>query len=184
MLHIDSLPGLAGLLAASAIYATVASGQAIIPSAASPSFPSCGLSCSQLLDAQRNCIPPAVAVADQATYNNCFCTSDLLAQLRISPDGTCDAYCPDESDRQLLQSWYRGFCAGQTTSSNSPASALSTITSGVSTVIVIIPPPTSSSSTSAPPIVTGSGTTVGSTSSSNPSWYARLRRTQILLSAI
>ena len=176
MLHIDSLPSLASFLIASAIFTRLAIAQAILPTTPSASFPACALSCTQLVQAQNSCVPPAAPVTDQYVYDTCFCTSGLLAQLRISPDGTCDQFCTVESDRQLLQSWYTGFCASQTaTTSTLPAtssisSALSTITSGVSTVIVILPPATSSSST-ASPSVTGTGTTVESTSSSNKPWY-------------
>jgi hypothetical protein len=172
MLHINSLPRLTSVLLVAAAFTTVAIAQTIIPSAASASFPACALSCTLLIEAQNDCVPPSAPVTNQATYNSCFCQSSLLAQLRLSPDGTCDVYCPVESDRRLLQSWYIGLCASGTTStlaSTAVTSALSTVTSGVSTVIVILPASSASSSTS--PTITGSGSTVESTSSSNNSWY-------------
>jgi hypothetical protein len=173
MLHINSLPRLTGVLLAVATFTTITTAQTILPAAASASFPQCALSCTQLIQAQNSCIPPAEPVTDQATYNACFCQSGLLAQLRISPDGTCDAFCTVESDRQLLRSWYTSYCASGATSataSTTVPSTLSTVTSGVSTVIIIINP-TSSSSSSITPTTTGSGTTIGSTTSSNGSWY-------------
>lgn len=172
MLPIDPGSHLAGLLLAVSTFTTIATAQAIIPSAASASFPPCALSCTQLIEAQNNCIPPAAPVTNQATYDSCFCQSSLLAQLRVSPDGTCDAFCPAQSDRQLLQNWYKGFCASvtDTLSSSTAASALSTITGGVSTVTVVLSP-TSSASSSTLPTITGTGNAVQSASSSNNSWY-------------
>lgn len=177
MFHIDLLPRLTSTILAVTTFATITAAQTILPSAASAAFPQCALSCTQLLEAQSNCLPPAAPVTNQATYNSCFCQSSLLAQLRISPDGTCDAFCPAESDRQLLQSWYKSYCASGTPSTTDAATAStigppgpSTITSGVTTVTVIINP-TSSSASSTTPSITGSGTTVGTTSSSNKSWY-------------
>lgn len=177
MFRFNRLPHLTSALVVVIAFATIAAAQTILPSAASAAFPQCALSCTQLIEAQNNCLPPAAPVTNQATYNSCFCQSGLLAQLRISPDGTCDAFCPAESDRQLLQSWYTSYCAAGTTSiinavttSTSAQPDPSTVTSGVSTVIVIINP-SSSSASSASPTTTGSGTTVGTSSSSNKSWY-------------
>lgn len=170
MLPINSIPRLTTTILVAAIaFTIITTAQTILPSAPSASFPACALSCVQLLQAQNICIPPATQVTDQATYNSCFCQSGLLAQLRLSPDGTCDAYCPVESDRQLLQSWYAGFCASGT-ASTAVASSFSTVTSGVSTVIVIIPPSSTSSASS--PTSTDSGTSAGSTGNSNESWIS------------
>jgi len=185
MLYFNPLPRLIGLLFAAIIFTAITTAQTILPSTASASFPACALSCSQLIQAQSGCIPPVAPVTDQYFYDTCFCQSPLLAQLHTSPDGTCDANCPVQSDRQLLESWYNSFCASQTASTaptSSPTSSaiappVSTVTSGVSTVIVILPPATTSSSVS--PTTTGSGSTVGSTSSSSNSWYASPRKPAI-----
>jgi hypothetical protein len=173
MLYFNPLPRLISLLFTAVIFTTA---QTILPSTASASFPACALSCSQLIQAQNGCIPPVAPVTDQYFYDTCFCQSPLLSQLHTSPDGTCDANCPVESDRQLLESWYSSFCASQTASTTPTPGAtssaiVSTVTSGVSTVIVILPPTTTASS-GVSPTTTGSGSTVGSTSSSSNSWYA------------
>jgi hypothetical protein len=178
MLYFNPLPRLTRLLFAAIIFTAITTAQTILPSTASASFPACALSCSQLIQAQSGCIPPVAPVTDQYFYDTCFCQSPLLSQLHTSPDGTCDAYCTVESDRQLLQSWYNGFCASQTAStaqtlsptSSAIAPPVSTITSGVSTVIVVLPPTSTASSVS--PTAAGSGSTIGSTSSSGNSWYA------------
>jgi hypothetical protein len=179
MLYFNPLPRLISLLFAAVIFTAITTAQTILPSTASASFPACALSCSQLIQAQNSCIPPAQPVTDQYFYDSCFCQSPLLSQLHTSPDGTCDAYCTVESDRRLLESWYNSFCASQTASttptpgatSNAIAPSVSTITSGVSTVIVILPPTTAASS-GVSPSTTGSGSTEGSTRSSSNSWYA------------
>lgn len=178
MLYFNLLSHLISLLFAAVIFTAITTAQTILPSTASASFPACALSCSQLIQAQNGCIPPVAPVTDQYFYDTCFCQSPLLSQLHTSPDGTCDANCPVQSDRQLLESWYNSFCASQTASTTPTLSAtssaiappVSTVTSGVSTVIVILPPTTTSSNVS--PATTGSGSTVGSTSSSSNSWYA------------
>jgi hypothetical protein len=179
MLYFNPLPRPISLLFSAVIFTAITTAQTILPSTASASFPACALSCSQLIQAQNSCIPPAAPVTDQYFYDSCFCQSPLLSQLHTSPDGTCDAYCTVESDRQLLESWYNSFCASQTASttptpgatSSAVAPLVSTVTSGVSTVIVILPP-TSTASSGISPTATGSGSTVGSTSRSSNSWYA------------
>jgi hypothetical protein len=178
MLYLNPLIRPISLLFTTVVFIAITAAQTILPSTASASFPACALSCPLLIQAQNSCIPPTVPATDQYFYDLCFCQSPLISTLHASPDGTCDTYCTVESDRQLLQSWYNGFCASQTASTRPTSSATSsaiappasTITSGVSTVIVIIPP-TSIASSSVSPTATGSGSTVGSTSSSGHSWY-------------
>jgi len=178
MLYLNLLTRLASVLSATVVFIAITTAQTILPSTPSASFPACALSCSLLIQAQESCIPPTAPVTDQYFYDLCFCQSPLLSKLHASPDGTCDTYCTVESDRQLLQSWYNGFCASQTASTRPTSSAtsstiappVSTVTSGVSTVIVIIPP-TSVASSSVSPTTTGSSSTIGSTSSSGNSWY-------------
>ena len=178
MLYLNPLIRPTSLLFTTVVFIAITAAQTILPSTASASFPVCALSCALLVQAQDSCIPPTAPVTDQYFYDLCFCQTPLLSTLHTSPDGTCDTYCTVESDRQLLQSWYNGFCASQTAStrptpsatSSTIASLLSTVTSGVSTVVVILPP-TSVASSSVSPTTAGSGSTVGSTSSSGNSWY-------------
>ncbi|KAL2795400.1 hypothetical protein BJX66DRAFT_170020 [Aspergillus keveii] len=89
---------------------TLAQDVTLLPSAASASFPACGLTCTNLIQADAGCTPPTVAVTNQQTYVSCFCQSALLANLQTSPWGTCDT-CTTQSDSDLLQSWYSNFCA-------------------------------------------------------------------------
>ncbi|KAA8643684.1 uncharacterized protein ATNIH1004_010458 [Aspergillus tanneri] len=83
----------------------------LLPSAASASFPQCGLSCSNLKQAQDGCIPPKAPAYGHATYVSCFCQSGLLSQLHNSGDRTCDDSCSSPPDRSLLQKWYNDFCS-------------------------------------------------------------------------
>ncbi|KAL3456491.1 hypothetical protein BJX64DRAFT_40213 [Aspergillus heterothallicus] len=83
----------------------------LLPSAASDSFPACGLTCPNLIQADDACTPPTAAVSNQQTYVTCFCQSALLTTLQSSPWGTCDTVCVTEADATLLQQWYVNFCA-------------------------------------------------------------------------
>ncbi|KAL4988188.1 hypothetical protein BDW68DRAFT_98438 [Aspergillus falconensis] len=90
------------------------------PTAASSSFPACGLTCSVLAQADDSCTPPTAQVTNQETYVSCFCQSDLLKNFQTTADGTCDDTCTSSDDRQLLQQWYVDFCdSGGDTQSNS-----------------------------------------------------------------
>ncbi|KAL2868776.1 uncharacterized protein BJX67DRAFT_36965 [Aspergillus lucknowensis] len=80
------------------------------PSAASDSFPACGLTCSLLSQADDSCTPPTAQVTNRQIYVSCFCQSALLATFRESPVGICDDTCTTDPDRQLLQQWYVNFC--------------------------------------------------------------------------
>ncbi|KAL4884454.1 hypothetical protein BJY04DRAFT_8824 [Aspergillus karnatakaensis] len=82
----------------------------LLPSAASDSFPACGLTCSLLAQAETSCTPPSVAVSNQQTYVSCFCQSPAIIDFQNSPDNTCLDTCAVPTDRQLLQQWYLNFC--------------------------------------------------------------------------
>ncbi|KAL2830362.1 hypothetical protein BJY01DRAFT_119246 [Aspergillus pseudoustus] len=83
----------------------------LLPSAASDSFPACGLTCPNLIQADDACTPPTTAVTNQQTYVTCFCQSALLAAFQTTPWGTCDTVCTTQADATLLQQWYNNFCA-------------------------------------------------------------------------
>ncbi|KAK1138381.1 hypothetical protein N8T08_002665 [Aspergillus melleus] len=107
------------LILATAVLA--ADDTSLLPSAASDSFPQCGLSCNNLKQAQSGCIPPAAPANGHATYVSCFCQSSLLSNLHNTGDGTCDDTCSSASDRSLLQKWYSDYCSsgGKTTTAAS-----------------------------------------------------------------
>src|SRR4030081_1619708 len=100
MRYLNPLTRPTTLLFTTVVFIATAAAQTILPSTASTSFPACALSCSLLIQAQNSCIPPTAPVTDQYFYDLCFCQTPLLSQLHASPDGTCDAYCTVESDRQ------------------------------------------------------------------------------------
>lgn len=154
-------------------FASIAAAQSLVPTAASTDFPSCALSCQLLLSAQGGCVPPAAPVTDQAVYVSCFCQSTLISALHTSPDGTCDAYCGVESDRQELMAWYNNLCAaGGAATVVSSTSAVS----GPQTTIVYITSTAAASATATP-----TGTSSSVASSGNGSWYAcSCRRAEIL----
>ncbi|PYH99901.1 integral membrane protein [Aspergillus ellipticus CBS 707.79] len=92
------------------LLSTVVRAQSVtfLPSAASSSFPSCGLTCSLLEEAQDNCVPPTAPQTNHATYVSCFCQSSL-SQLHTS-NGICEDSCTSASDRALIQTWYSKYC--------------------------------------------------------------------------
>ncbi|RAL02468.1 uncharacterized protein BO80DRAFT_433726 [Aspergillus ibericus CBS 121593] len=95
---------------------------ALLPSAASSSFPSCGLTCSVLKEAQDHCLPPVAPETDSATYLSCFCQSNLLTQIH-SPTGVCTESCTSASDRSLIRTWYDELCSSESTLSERDMSA-------------------------------------------------------------
>ncbi|KAL2801877.1 hypothetical protein BJX63DRAFT_146157 [Aspergillus granulosus] len=104
-----------------------------LPSAASDSFPACGLTCTNLIQADDSCTPPTAVVSNAQTYFSCFCQSALLANLQTSPWGTCDT-CTTEADATLLQQWYVNSCANglpeDTDSSSDTADEVEDTTTG------------------------------------------------------
>lgn len=82
----------------------------IVPTAATPRFPGCALSCVTLLQAQQICMPPNTPPASQLVYNQCFCSSPFLTPFRTSPDILCIQDCAIPTDRQRLQAWFGEFC--------------------------------------------------------------------------
>lgn len=99
----------------------------------SPTLPACAQQCPTLQQAQTICVPPAAPVTNQGIYQSCFCNSDLLKQLPVTPSATCPT-CPP-ADLVTLQSWFAGFCTQQpttlSTSSITTASVPTATPSGV-----------------------------------------------------
>lgn len=160
-----ALPTLTYLLS---LFLDIASAQNFLPTTSSADFPGCGVGCNLLLQAQSFCVPPAVAVTSQFTYENCFCQSSFLQGLYSSPDAVCTAECTIESDRVLLQKWFTGFCSAVGQGVNPLASTGAATATGSVTVVTVTStsPPTGSASTSS-----GSGS--GSTNkpvAANQSW--------------
>ncbi|KAL4779560.1 hypothetical protein BJX76DRAFT_75763 [Aspergillus varians] len=94
------------------------------PSAASDSFPACGLTCADLTKADDACTPPTAAVTDRNTYVSCFCQSSLLTNFKANTNAACTETCTSADDRGTLQKWYTNFCnnGGNTDSSTSSSS--------------------------------------------------------------
>ncbi|KAJ5623865.1 hypothetical protein N7510_000174 [Penicillium lagena] len=86
-----------------ALYTAPSIAASILPTAASSTFPSCGLTCSTLTGAQTSC----ESNTDQSTWVSCFCASALLTGLKSSGAvcNTCSS-----SDQQLLSTWYNDYC--------------------------------------------------------------------------
>lgn len=107
-----------------------------LPSAASSTFPACGLSCQLLLEAQSGCVPPQAEVTTSDTYVSCFCQSALISGLPYTAS-MCPT-CTTASDQQLLINWYKNYCAGGfrstlTTSATATTSTVSSTTTGINT---------------------------------------------------
>ncbi|EXJ79340.1 hypothetical protein A1O3_08842 [Capronia epimyces CBS 606.96] len=139
------------------------SAQNIVPTSSSSSFPGCALSCTVLLQAQSLCVPPNVPTTSEITYENCFCQSSLLQALYGTPDSICAGECTIEADRQLLQTWFTGFCA-QVGKGVDPLASTATTSPTSATVVTV-------TSTSPPQATnTATGSTSASASSSHQSW--------------
>lgn len=91
-------------VSAFALFLSLTTAQTIIP----PTIPVCAQTCPILLDAQRNCVPPAAPVSNQGIYQSCFCLSALLTQLPSSPAVVCPT-C-SSGDQGLLQTWFGDLC--------------------------------------------------------------------------
>lgn len=168
-----TVPVFRGALLVASIAQTALS-QTILPSAPSAQFPACAFACTALQNAAATCLPPAAAVSNQATYNSCFCQSSILAPLKTSPHGVCDAQCPAESDLDTLQTWYNNYCnnGGTTTTTTANAGVVTTLTTST-----ITPTPgtstSSSSSNSVVTLATASASSIPSSDSPNqsqPGW--------------
>lgn len=119
------------------LFLDVARAQNFLPTTSSTDFPGCGVGCNLLLQAQNLCVPPAVAVTSQFTYENCFCQSSLLQGLYSSPDAVCTAECTIESDRVLLQRWFTSFCSAVGQGVNPLATTAGTPTTVTQSVVVV-----------------------------------------------
>lgn len=159
-----ALPTLTYLLS---LFLDITLAQNFLPTTSSADFPGCGVGCNLLLQAQSFCVPPAVAVTSQFTYENCFCQSSFLQGLYSSPDAVCTAECTIESDRVLLQRWFTGFCSavGQGVNPLASTGAATATATGSVTVVTVTStsPPSGSTSTS-----TSSGSGSGSGSTNKP----------------
>ena len=92
-------------------------------------LPSCAQQCTTLLNAQSSCVPSGGApVSNQATYQSCFCTSQLLTQLLSAQ---LVQLCPQcqAGDMVTIQNWYKGLCGqGAPVANNQPSTTLSSTT--------------------------------------------------------
>ncbi|KIV77872.1 hypothetical protein PV11_09650 [Exophiala sideris] len=153
------------ILSSIALYDAVTA-QSIVPTSASSTFPSCAVSCAVLLQAQTQCIPPAVATTNDLTYENCFCQSSLLSAPYSSPDAICTSECTAESDRTELQTWFENFCSevGQGIDPLTTTAATPTPTATTIVTITSTRPPTITA--------TGTGNSATSATTSNKSWIS------------
>ncbi|KKY13156.1 putative integral membrane protein [Diplodia seriata] len=90
-------------------------------------LPACASTCSNFVNAQTGCVPPAAAVTTQQTYVSCFCQSALLTNLRAGSGADCASVCPNAADQTAIQQWYAAFCAsgGQAVTSSATSSTTS-----------------------------------------------------------
>lgn len=125
-------PRLAALFALlTLLTTTLAADKNLIPTAASSSFPQCGLTCSQLYAAQDTC----TQAADSSSWVSCFCQSSLIPNLKTS-GAVCSSCSAD--DQALVSTWYTNYCnsggkeTSNTATTSSAAASTATSTSGAS----------------------------------------------------
>lgn len=135
-----------------------------LPSAASSTFPACGLQCQLLLEAQSACVPPQAEVTNSDTYVSCFCQSSLISGLPYTAS-MCPT-CTSPSDQQLLMTWYKDYCAGgfRSTMTTSATATTSSITSTTGTDTA------SATSTTSPARKGSSSSSDNASSSGSKSW--------------
>ena len=135
---------------------TLSQAVSLLPTTPTPAFPACAFSCSNLNAASSYCLQTNVG-ASQETVDSCFCQRAEVTPFYTSPTGICDAFCV-ESDRSLLQEWFRDTCA---------AAGFTSDGATVTTLITSTRRPTS----------TATGTPQGSNSGANSSqdslWYVQ-----------
>ncbi|KAJ5167615.1 uncharacterized protein N7482_003209 [Penicillium canariense] len=129
------------------------SASSIIPTAASSSFPQCGLSCTLLTQAQDSCMSGAAS-----SWVSCFCQSALLTSLKSS--GSLCTSCTASADQSLLSTWYNNYC----NSGGTDTGASTTTTSSSSS--------TTSTSTATAAVTAGKSTTNSSTTDEKKSWWS------------
>lgn len=136
-----------------ALYTAPSIAASILPTAASSTFPSCGLSCYALTNAQQNC----VGNPDQASWVSCYCTSPLLPNFKSS--GAACNEC-SSSDQQLLSTWYNDYCnsGGKVDDGNSGGAAAAVTTA----------------TTSSSPSATSAAASASPSGQATPSWYVFL----------
>lgn len=159
------------LVALSSLLVTLlrpAEAQTIVPTSSSSQFPACAVNCAVLLQAQSACVPPSVPATNQITYENCFCQSSFLQGLYGSPDSICTAECTVESDRDLLQSWFTGFCREVGSGVDPLLTSTSGATAQPTTVTVVTI--TSTSTPGSTPTNTGTGSAAGAAPPTHQSW--------------
>lgn len=127
-----------------------------------------------LLQAQYNCIPPAVQQSTQLTYDQCFCASPFLTSLPSNADSVCVAECTIPSDRQLLQAWYDGFCA-KVAAGQDPTTETQTLASTLTTTATLSqqtagPTLTGSTLTGTATPTPGTSSDTSSTTQHNQTW--------------
>ncbi|KAJ5754118.1 uncharacterized protein N7511_008271 [Penicillium nucicola] len=129
MPFVPRLPALFALL--TLLTTTLAADKNLIPTAASSTFPTCGLTCSQLYAAQDTC----TQAADSASWVSCFCQSSLIPNLKTS--GAICSSCSTE-DQAKISTWYTNYCnsggkdTSTATTTSSTASSTATSTAGAS----------------------------------------------------
>lgn len=158
-------PAILALLASRLASAQGAS--ALLPS----TLPSCAGQCTVLQQAATGCTPAGGApVANQATYQSCFCQSALLPSLfsttAVQLCSTCSA-----SDMASIQSWYKNLCgkgAGVANSPDSPSSTSAAPSASKATG------KSSTTPTSGASVSNSQGNTSSTDQTSNGPWYAIL----------
>lgn len=154
-----------------------------IPTAATSVFPACGLQCQNVLQAQTSC----ASISTRPLQVQCFCQYGPLNTWYSQSSGVCDAVCPNTSDQNLLQSWFKAFCASGGSNENGAASTssqqttLATSTTGAPTIVV----PTSSSGTAAQATASPVGTASTDASTGNhQGWFTTHWRWVLMLGVL
>lgn len=80
-------------------------------------LPACATSCGPLHNANGACVPPAVAAADGAAYESCFCGFPEVTALSSTTAGVCDNVCEDQGLNQIA-TWFQDLCGVENSGGN------------------------------------------------------------------
>lgn len=124
-------------------------------------LPACAQSCTLLNQAAQAC--GGTASANQAIWA-CFCQSAYLTTLKSTPNGVCDAFCPDPAQNQQVMSWYQGNCG-----SDNGASEHADNGSGGQTTVTLTSTSTSATPSASNTVAAGAAATTTSSPHSQSS---------------
>ncbi|WPG99041.1 Hypothetical protein R9X50_00184600 [Acrodontium crateriforme] len=136
-------------------------------------LPACASTCTLLNQAAQAC--GGTAAANQAIWA-CFCQSGYLVPLYTSGSGICEQFCPNPTDNQQVETWYKSNCgtdhgASEHADPDSGSGATTVVITSTSTAAAGSTATTSTTSPSSTAGFSGSNTST-STVQQSGGWFS------------